>query len=240
MRFGWIGLRAEGLPGFEGLLEAGAPISAAITMDPRLAAVRRAAVDYRPICDRFGVPLHYVADLNDSRALRLLTELDLDLGFVIGWPQRVGPSALGTVRIGMIGAHASLLPHNRGPAPINWALIRGESTTGATLLWLGDSVRDVVIVDQTVIPITPYDTCATLYASVARGIRDLLVRALPRLLEGDRPGRRVPSTEEPPLRRRRATDGRMDWSEPNAAIYDLVRALTRPYPGAFGHLDGKR
>jgi len=240
MRFAWLGFHAEGLPALEALLAAGAPIDAVLTLQPELAAKRSGRADYQPVCQRYRVPLHYVANINESAAHRILCGLAPDVVFVIGWHQIVRPPALQLARVGMIGAHAALLPHNRGSAPINWALIRGERQTGNTLFWLAEEVDAGEIIDQTAFPITPHDTCASLYQQVALSNRDMLLRVLPRLLAGERPGRPQPPTDEPVLPRRRPADGRIDWSQPSRAVYDFIRALTRPYPGAFSALDGQR
>ncbi|MGH7530769.1 MAG: formyltransferase family protein, partial [Gemmatimonadales bacterium] len=200
LRFVWVGVHAEGLPALEALLAAGAPIVAVLTLTPELAARRSGGADYAAVCAPHGVPLHYIAGVNEPDAVALLTGLDPDVIFVIGWHQIVRPPVMRLARIGLIGAHASLLPHNRGSAPINWALIRGERETGNTLMWLAEGVDAGDIIDQRVIPITPYDTCATLYAQVAATNRAMLLDLLPRLLAGERPGRPQPPGTEPVLR----------------------------------------
>jgi methionyl-tRNA formyltransferase len=241
MRFAWVGVHAEGIPALEALLDAGAPVSGVLTLTPELAAKRSAAANYFPVCARYGVPLHYIPDINAPRAVGILRDLKPDVVFVIGWHQIVRPATLRLARVGMVGAHASLLPHNRGSAPINWALIRGERETGNTLFWLTEDVDAGSIIDQTAFPITPYDTCATLYQQVAMSNRDMLLRLVARLLGGERPGRPQPAIDEPVLPRRRAADGLVSWARFSAhGLYDFIRALTRPYPGAFSTLDGRR
>jgi len=240
MRFGWIGVHQEGRPALAGLLDAGAPLVAAITLKPELAAFRSGADDYRALCERSGLPLYEVANINDETSLQLLRELALDVVFVIGWSQILKPATLQSARIGMIGAHASLLPHNRGSAPVNWALIKGEQMTGNSLMWLAEGVDAGDLIDQTAFCISPYDTCATLYDRVAESNRDMLLRVLPRLLAGERPGAAQRHTNEPVLPRRRPSDGRVDWSRDGVTTYNFMRALTRPYPGAFSWLDKKR
>jgi methionyl-tRNA formyltransferase len=240
MRLGWVGYHQEGIPALEGLVEAGAAPVAVITLRPELAANRSGAVDYAPVCARLALPLHHVANINDDAAVQLLRGLSLDVLFVIGWSQILRAPALKTARLGAIGAHASLLPRNRGSAPINWALIRGEATTGNSLIWLAEDVDAGDLIDQIEFPITPYDTCATLYEHVAVSNREMILRALPKLRAGERPGRPQTNTHEAVLPRRRPQDGRIDWTAASAQIYDFVRALTRPYPGAFSWLDGQR
>jgi len=240
MRCGWIGNHLEGLPAFEALLDAGAEIVAALTLTPEAAAKRSGSVDYAPLCRSYDVPLHRISDVNSPESLAVLRSLDLDVLFVIGWSQILRLDTLATARIGVVGAHASLLPKNRGSAPINWALIRGERETGNSLLWLADGVDTGAVIDRMAIEITPFDTCATLYERVALTNRDMLLRLWCRLLKGERPGTPQAHTDEPPLPRRRPADGLLDWRGPSNKVYDFVRALTRPYPGAFGRLGGER
>lgn len=240
MRFAWVGSHREGVPAFEALLHARAPIVAAVSLTPEAAANRSAAADYGPICHRYGLPLHRIGDINARDSVALLRSLDLDVLFVIGWSQMLRQAALATARIGVVGAHASLLPANRGSAPINWALIRGERETGNSLLWLAESVDAGAVIDQISFGITPYDTCTSLYDRVAITNRDMLVRLSGQLLAGERPGVPQPVSSDPVLPRRRPADGLLDWGGPSTRVYDFVRALTRPYPGAFGQLEGRR
>jgi len=240
MRLGWIGFHQEGVAALESLLEAGAPLEAAFTLAPDVARTRSGAADYGPLCRRFQLPLHPVTNINDPAARELLRGMALDVVFVIGWSQILHPETLRSARIGMIGAHASLLPRNRGSAPINWVLIRGEQVTGNSLIWLAEGVDAGDVIDQTEFPITPYDTCATLYQRVAESNRDMIMRTLPRLLRGERPGNPQPRSNGAVLPRRRPADGLIDWDQDACAVYNFIRALTRPYPGAFGWLDGRR
>lgn len=239
MRFAWVGVHAEGLPALEAVLGAGVPLAGVLTLRPDLAARRSGSGDYRAVCAGHGVPVRYIASLNDPEGLAALRTLDADVVFVIGWHQVVRAPALRLARVGMIGAHASLHSRYRS-APINWALIRGERETGNTLLWLAEDLDAATLVDRRVIPITPYDTCATLYHRVAATTREMLLDLVPRLLAGERPAAPMPGADEPPLPRRRPADGLIDWSQSSRAVYDFVRALTRPYPGAFSRLDGRR
>jgi methionyl-tRNA formyltransferase len=230
----------EGMPALQTLLEQGTRVEAVITLNEEQLAKRSGAVDYEELTCRFGVPLYRVANINSPEAVELLAGLDLDVAFVLGWSQIIRPPALTCCRVGMIGAHASLLPHSRGSAPINWALIRGDKQTGNTLQWLADGVDSGDIIDQVRFPITDYDTCATLYEKVAESNREMVLRLVPRLLNGVRPTRPQPPGDGSILPRRRPEHGLINWSQDSRAVYDFIRALARPYPGAFSHLDGAR
>src|SRR2546421_569407 len=240
MRFGWVGCHAEGHPALEALLDAGAPLTGVVTLRPELAARRSGAVDYAPLAARHHVPLYRVGNINDPDGHEALRALDADIVFVIGWSQILHPPTLRLARSGMIGAHASLLPHNRGSAPINWALIRGERHAGNSLLWLAEDVDGGAVIDQTTFCITAYDTCASLYERVAASNRDMLLGLVPRLLAGERPGRPQPAGEESVLPRRRPADGRIDWGGASRAGYDVLRAPPPPHPRPFRRLGGRR
>ena len=237
LRIGWIGFHVEGLEPLRAVLEQGTPVAALLTLDPPMAARLSGAADYRPLCEQYGVPLHFVRNINDEQARALLRQLSLDVAFVIGWTQLVRREVLALARLGMIGAHASLLPRLRGRAPVNWALIRGLPETGNSLMWLHDEADRGDIIDQTVIPISPYDTCASIYDRVAESNTQMILRLIPRLLEGQRPGRPQPRCDEPDLPRRRPADGVIDWTRSSQEVYDFIRALTRPYPGAMSWLE---
>src|SRR2546428_2066471 len=240
LRIGWIGFHGEGVPTLEALVTHGVPIEAVFTLSPAHAAKRSAAADYVSLCRRLNLPLYEVADINAPDAVARLRSLSLDIIFAMGWSQILRPETLRTARLGLAGGPGSLPPHNRGSAPINWALIGGEAQGGNTLMWLAESVDAAEIIDQTAFPISPYDTCATLYDRVAASNREMILRALPLLLAGERPGRPQPATAEPVLPRRRPADGKIDWTTTSDALYNFVRGLTRPYPGAFSWLDGRR
>lgn len=240
MRFSWLGFHAEGMPALEALLADGAPITDLFTLRADLAALRRGGIDYRPVCEQHGVTLHEIANINDARSRSELAAAAPDVVFVVGWHHRVRAEALRIPRIGMVGAHASLLPHNRGSAPVNWALLRGEPECGNSLYWFTDALDAGDLIEQVRIPITPYDSSATLYARVATTTREMLTRLVPRLLAGEVPRTPQPATAERPLPRRRAADGELDWAQPVSAVYDFIRALTRPFPGAFSSIDGHR
>ena len=240
MKLAWIGSHFEGLEAFTALCEAGIPFCAAITLDEASAAKRSGSVDFGPVCERFDVRLIRTSDINSEETVSTLRSLQIDLGVVIGWSQILRTDTLATSRFGWIGAHASMLPKNRGSAPVNWALIRGEQATGNSLIWLTERVDEGNLIAQRPIEITPFDTCATIYQRIGETNRDMLLEVVPRLLDGKRMGEPQPQSNDEVLPRRRPKDGLIDWCRSGSEIYNFVRALTEPYPGAFSFLDGKR
>lgn len=187
-----------------------------------------------------GVPVLRAADLNTPAVCARVRALDPDLLVVVGWTRLLGPELLSVPRYGCVGFHASLLPHHRGRAPVNWAILRGEAVTGNTMMMLDPGADTGDIVDQVTVSIGPEDTCATVYDRVARAGAEMLLAHLPGLLTGTAPRHPQNPAEGDVLPRRTPGMGVIDWDRPAPAVHDWVRALTSPYPGAFGVLDGER
>lgn len=207
MRFGWVGFHREGLPAFQSLLEAGAPVRAAITLPPQTAATRSGATDYAPLCRHFQVPCYEVVTINDPVPRGLLRALSLDVVFVIGWSEVPDHETLETARIGMIGSRPSLVPRDRGSASQLRGSIPGEYAIAHALVWLGDAAKGPRVIDQTEFPITPYDSSATLSERVAAAHRDMVRRMLPQLLDGESSGA-APAPESPQRGTHGAPQGR--------------------------------
>lgn len=188
--------------------------------------------------ERAGVPVILVTG-KMGEYTKAIGKLRPDFLLAVGW-YYVIPSAIRTIApLGCAGVHASLLPKSRGGAPLNWALINGEERTGVTLFYLADGVDDGDIIAQATIPIAFDDTCAMLYDKVTAETQILLERYLPLIERGCAP--RVPQDEREAtwFPQRRPEDGMISWSLTTRQIYNWVRALTRPYPGAFTFLDGQ-
>jgi methionyl-tRNA formyltransferase len=152
----------------------------------------------------------------------------------------IGANVLAIPRHGALNLHGSLLPRYRGRAPINWVLVQGETTTGATLHYMDEKPDHGDIVDQEAVPIDFEDTARSLFDKVAGAARVLLRRALPPLAAGTAVRRPQAHEQASYFGRRTPADGRIDWSWPAVRIHNLVRAVSRPYPGAFTEVAGRR
>jgi methionyl-tRNA formyltransferase len=240
LKIGWLGFHEEGQAPLQALLQAGWKLDCLVTLREEQLARRSGAVDFGTFAETHSLPLFRIANINDAEARALLRARELDLLFVIGWGQILGPEALTLARLGVVGSHASLLPRNRGSAPVNWSLIRGERTTGCTLFWLDPGVDRGDIIAQELIPISAYDTCATIYDKVGQANAKMILELLEEVRHGRLPRRAQGESEVQVLPRRRPKDGLIDWTQPADRLYDFIRALTRPYPGAFSWLGDTR
>jgi UDP-4-amino-4-deoxy-L-arabinose formyltransferase / UDP-glucuronic acid dehydrogenase (UDP-4-keto-hexauronic acid decarboxylating) len=150
------------------------------------------------------------------------------------WYRRLlGAELLALPSIAALNLHGSLLPAYRGRAPLNWVLVNGERRTGVTLHHMTLEADAGDIVAQRPIDIEPDDTAATLYARMVASGVDLLLDAYPAVLAGTAP--RIPQdhARATVVGRRRPDDGRIEWAWPAPRIANMIRAVARPYPGAF-------
>ncbi|MGA2548804.1 MAG: formyltransferase [Burkholderiaceae bacterium] len=142
-------------------------------------------------------------------------------------------------RRGAYNMHGSLLPHYRGRVPINWAILRGETVTGATLHEMVEKPDAGAIVGQTAVPILPDDIASEVFAKVTVAAEQTLWQVLPALIAGNAEKKPNHIAEGSYFGRRKPEDGRIDWSKPLRDVYNLVRAVAPPYPGAFCEFQGR-
>ncbi len=236
----WVGFHEEGRFALPYLIEKGVNIGGIITLDESAAAKRSGVYDFSSLASIHAIPLYKVVNINGASSIELLKRLQPDVLCVIGWSQILSGDALNCADKLVIGAHASLLPHNRGSAPINWAIIKGERETGNSLISLCEKVDAGHILAQTKFDISIYDSCTSLYDKVAKSNAEMLYRVLSDLAAGQLKYLPQVGTDQPLLKRRQPEDGEIDWSLSSSSIYDFIRALTKPYPGAFSFLSGRK
>lgn len=242
MKIVWIGCHSEGINAFRRILESGRTIEKFITLDDESFGKRSAGTrEYADLCEEYDIEVAYVSSIKNDEAYRIILDVAPDLLIVLGWSEILPERILDIPTIGTVGAHASLLPHNRGSAPINWALIKGEEVCGNSLMWLVKEVDKGKIIDQISFNITMFDTCASLYEKVADANMVMIMRLIEQLeKDGTTVMEKENVSDEPLLPRRRPKDGLLNWNASNKQVYDFIRALARPYPGAFTYLNNKK
>jgi len=143
-------------------------------------------------------------------------------------------------RLGSFNMHGSLLPRYRGRAPINWAVLHGEKETGVTLHHMVKRADAGDIVDQKTVPIAQEDTAHDVFRKAVKAARLVLERQIDGLLNGTAPRRKQDESRATYFGGRRPEDGRIDWTQGAETIYNLIRAVTHPYPGAFTVSGGQK
>jgi len=221
------------------LLSAGVEVPLVVTVrdDPRerqwYASVAATAADY-------GLSLTAPEQVNTAEFARSVAALQCDFLFSFYYRSLLGAPLLAAARRGALNMHGSLLPKYRGRAPVNWAILKGERETGATLHYMAERADAGDIVDSQAVPILADDDARAVFAKVTVAAEMVLVRSLPALIAGRAP--RTPQALLPGqyFGRRTPEDGRIDWRRPALEVHNLVRAVAPPFPGAFGTVDGER
>jgi methionyl-tRNA formyltransferase len=147
---------------------------------------------------------------------------------------------LSVPRRGALNMHGSLLPKYRGRAPVHWAILKGESVTGASLHYMVEKPDAGALIDQQSVPILENDTALDVSFKVAEAAAQVLRRSLPALVDGSAKARPLDLAMGSYFGRRRPEDGRIDWRRGAREIHDLVRAVAPPFPGAFTEVNGCR
>ena len=221
------------------LISAGVDIALVITVrdDPRetqwYASVAATAGDY-------GLTVIAPAEANESQLERALGELQPDFIFSFYYRSLLAAPLLAAARRGALNMHGSLLPKYRGRAPVNWAILKGERETGATLHYMVERADAGDIVDQLAVPILQDDDAREVFAKVTVAAETILARSLPALIAGTAPRRAQVIEPGQYFGRRGPEDGRIEWSRPALEIHNLVRAVAPPFPGAFADVGGLR
>lgn len=186
-----------------------------------------------------GISVHTPSSLG-SEEFRLVESLRPDAIFSFYYRSMIPEKFLLLPPRGAFNMHGSLLPKYRGRACINWAVLRGETETGATLHHMVKRADAGDIVDQQSVPILFEDTALDVSRKVAEAARVLMERNIPLIAEGRAPRRPQDEKEATCFGRRTPADGLINWNGKAVEIYNLVRAVTHPWPGAFTNASGRK
>ncbi|MBS0377311.1 MAG: formyltransferase [Proteobacteria bacterium] len=213
------------------------PLVVTVADDPQerqwYASVAETARDY-------GVPVITPTDANTATVEGQVAAARPEFLFSFYYRSMLKAPLLRAARLGALNMHGSLLPRYRGRAPVNWAILNGETECGATLHYMVDRADAGDIVDQLAVPILEDDDAREVFAKVTVAAETILARSLPGLVSGAAPRRPQPVVPGQYFGRRRPEDGRIDWRWPARRVHDLVRAVAPPFPGAFADVAGER
>lgn len=188
----------------------------------------------------YGIPVAMPEDPNTPEFIARLKALAPDFIFSFYYRLMLKPALLEIPRRGGYNMHGSLLPKYRGRVPVNWAVIHGESETGATLHRMVEKPDAGEIVAQQAVPILPDDTAGDVFNKTTLAAEMALNGVLPSLLAGTAPHVMPDLKQGGYFGGRKPEDGCIDWSKPAKDVHNLIRAVAPPYPGAFFDLGGHR
>jgi len=180
------------------------------------------------------VALALPEDPNESRWVTAVEQLRPDFIFSFYYRHMLSDDLLAAARCGALNMHGSLLPRYRGRAPVNWAIVNGETETGATLHYMSSLPDAGPMVGQERVAIGINDTALDVSMAVAAAAERLLERCLPDLVAGRATATPLDLSRGSYFGRRRPADGEVSWDRSALEIHNLIRAVAPPFPGAFG------
>lgn len=180
-----------------------------------------------------GIPVITPENPNTPEVMAQIAAAQPDFIFSFYYRHMLKPEVLALAPRGAYNMHGSLLPKYRGRVPVNWAVIHGETETGASLHEMVEKPDAGRLVAQEAVPILPDDTAYEVFQKVTVAAETCLHKTLPALMAGTAPHQAQDLTRGSYFGGRKPEDGRIHWSQPAAAIHNLVRAVAPPYPGAF-------
>jgi len=214
-------------------------IVAAYTLDKSLAKKTAYFFSFQKL-KKYGMPIRAVKDINHSKVITQIVSQKPDLIITVAWSQIFSKEILKIPQLGCIGFHSSLLPKYSGGSPVNWGIINGEKQWGITLFYLTSSLDEGNIIAQEKFRIDLKDTCKTTYDKATLKAVRLLKKYLPQIIKGTAPRIKQNLSQATRFKRRKPEDGLINWSKTKMQLYNWVRALTHPYPGAFTFFNGRK
>ena len=221
----------------EAFLKMGAPIAALFTHrdDPREEIWWSSCAE---LAARHRIPVHI--DESVETAAAKIGTLKPSVIYSFSYRHLIPENVLALASLGAFNLHPSLLPAYRGRAPVNWVLVNGERETGVTLHHMVARADAGDIVGQRAVAIDDGDNALTLYRKLVPLGVELVEDLHPKIVAGSAPRLKMDISKGSYFGRRKPEDGRIDWRWPARRIFNLVRAVTHPYPGAFCFVDGKK
>jgi len=187
-----------------------------------------------------GIPVFTPESVNTPEWIAKIAAMKPDLILSVYYRHMIGQAILDLPPLGAFNMHGSLLPKYRGRAPINWAVLYGETRIGMTLHRMVKRADAGAIVDQEGVDISPQDTAEQAFRKVMPCARTVLARQIDQLLAGTAIETPQDDSQATYFGGRKPEDGRIDWSRSSTEIFNLIRAVTDPYPGAFTEAGGAR
>ena len=163
-----------------------------------------------------------------------------DLIFVVGWSQLISKKIVSSAKIGVIGFHPSKLPKDRGRSVLAWQIVEGYEKGCVSMFWIDEGVDSGDIIGQQEYMINYTDTIRDVLDKVYQICLDLLKKYYPLIIEGKFIRIKQDENNATYRRKRNESDGKIDWSKDSRSIYNLIRAICEPYPGAFTLINGKK
>lgn len=192
------------------------------------------------VADKFNLNLYEEKNINDQNFLNKIKSLNLDLIVCVNFDQILKKDIINLPTIGCINTHASLLPKYRGRAPLNWAMINGEKYSGVTVHFIDEGIDTGDIILQEKIKIDEDDYICDLLNKVKNIYPKIVLNSI-KSLECNNLNLIKPDLSKGfYVNKRNKDDGKIDFSKPSKDIMNFIKAISKPYPGAFLYHNNKK
>jgi len=223
----------------ESVLSIGGHFDLLLTLHDHKSIKKSGRIFLDEIAENSNTPLFKLNHINDLDVANILAEYEIDWLFIIGWSQIASAELISIPRMGIIGAHPTLLPIGRGRAAVPWAIIKGLDKTGVTFYKMDEGVDTGEILDQFEIPISKNENATSLYDKVNAAHTELIKQIWPKLIAGSLVGIKQDEPKATYWEGRKPSNGELKTTMSVKEVEILVRATTHPYPGAYKVLDDK-
>jgi methionyl-tRNA formyltransferase len=191
------------------------------------------------LCSERHIPYITPSAVELNNLIPQLQAIAPDYIFSFYYRNMISAEILACAKIAALNMHGSLLPKYRGRAPVNWAILHGETKTGASLHVMEIKPDAGDIVGQSEVTIGPNETATEVFAKVSQAAVKVLQAALPELIEGYVPRKPNNLAQGSYFGGRKPADGQIHWNQTASQVHNLIRAVAPPYPGAFTDWEGQ-
>jgi methionyl-tRNA formyltransferase len=232
-KIGFVTSVELGLSCMKAIYDSGNGVSLAITLPDNVATQKSGRVFIDEFCLKKKIPLFKNKHINNAEVINEIKKFKIDWLFIIGWSQVANSEIISAPTQGVIGAHPTLLPVGRGRSSIPWAILKDLSQTGVTLFKIDKGIDTGPIFSQKIVNLEKNETATSLYFKIKTAHHQIIKKFIPLLLKNQL--RPLPQDEKHSSfwPARRPEDGEINFSKSVWVAERLIRAVTKPYPGAF-------
>jgi len=233
MKFAFVTCVKIGLSCMESIYSINGKLDLIITIPDNKAKKKSGRIYVDEFAKKHNIPVLKTNHINNEIAIETIKDYNIDWLFIIGWSQIASENVINAPKLGAIGAHPTLLPVGRGRAAIPWAIIKGLNKTGVSFFKMDKGVDTGLILGQEIIPINEKETATTLYKKVNTAHEDFIKVLYKKLQENQIVALKQDESKATYWEGRKPEDGKILLKMSIEKVDRLVRATTKPYPGAF-------
>jgi methionyl-tRNA formyltransferase len=240
MRFAFVTCVQIGLSCMEAIYDVNGKLDLIISIPDEKAKNKSGRIYVDDFANKHNIPVVKSNHVNDALIINAIKKHQIDWLFIIGWSQIASKEVIEAANLGTIGAHPTLLPKGRGRAAIPWAIIKGLDVTGVSFFKMDEGVDTGLILGQEEVAIESDETALTLYNKVNFAHEVLIKQLFLDLQKNKTKGVIQDEANATYWEGRKPKDGKINLEMSIDSVDRLVRATTKPYPGAFLIINNKK